>query len=145
MLGLGLPGVAQVAMQSGKYAARRIVDRLGGTADEKPFRYFDKGSMATISRFSAIAQIRRLQLTGFIAWLAWLFIHIIYLIGFKNRITTLLHWTVSFIGRGRSERAVTVQQVYARTAMRRLEEVEGRSATEVTDELAEESGIHHSA
>ena len=82
--------------------------------------------MATISRFSAIAQIGRLQLTGFIAWLAWLFIHIVYLIGFKNRITTLLHWTVSFIGRGRSERAVTTQQVFARMAMRRLEEVEGR-------------------
>jgi NADH:quinone reductase (non-electrogenic) len=141
MLGLGLPGVAQVAMQSGKYAARRIVDRLDGTADEKPFRYFDKGSMATISRFSAIAEIGKLQLTGFLAWLAWLFIHIIYLIGFKNRLTTLLHWTVSFVGRGRSERAVTTQQVFARMAMRRLEEVEAKSAAEVTRELAEESGI----
>jgi NADH dehydrogenase len=141
MLGLGLPGVAQVAMQSGKYAAHRIVGEIEGTADDKPFRYFDKGSMATISRFSAIAEIGRIQLTGFVAWLAWLFIHIIYLIGFKNRVTTLLHWTVSFIGRGRSERAVTIQQVFARTAMRRLEEVEGKSAGEVTDELAEESGI----
>src|SRR4051812_3315235 len=136
MLGLGLPGVAQVAMQSGKYAAKRIVDGLDGTLDQdKPFRYFDKGNMATISRFSAIAQIGRIQLTGFIAWLAWLFIHIIYLIGFKNRVTTLLHWTVSFIGRGRSERAVTTQQVFARMAMRRLEEVEGKSANEVAAEL----------
>jgi len=137
MLGLDLPGVAQVAMQSGKYAAKRIVARLDGTAeDDKPFRYFDKGSMATISRFSAIAQIGKIQLTGFIAWLAWLFIHIVYLIGFKNRVTTLLHWFVSFIGRGRSERAVTTQQVFARMAMRRLEEVEGRSLNEVVaDEL----------
>src|SRR5438067_8882225 len=91
--------------------------------------------VSSISRFSAIAEIGRIQLTGFVAWLAWLFIHIIYLIGFKNRVTTLLHWTVSFIGRGRSERAVTVQQVYARTAMRRLEEVEGRPASAGRDEL----------
>jgi NADH dehydrogenase len=81
--------------------------------------------MATISRFSAIAEIGgRIRLTGFIAWLAWLFIHIVYLIGFKNRVTTLLHWVVSFIGRGRAERAITTQQVFARTAMQRLEQVE---------------------
>jgi NADH dehydrogenase len=145
MLDLGLPGVAQVAMQSGTYAARRVVDRLDGEVDDKPFRYFDKGSMATISRFSAIAQIGRIQLTGFIAWLAWLFIHIVYLIGFKNRVTTLLHWTVSFVGRGRSERAVTIQQVFARTAMRRLEEVEGRSTGEATQDLASEAGYRRPA
>src|SRR5918911_4901092 len=140
MLDHGLPGVAQVAMQSGRYAARRIIGRLSGEVDDQPFRYFDKGSMATISRFSAIAQIGRIELTGFIAWLAWLFIHLIYLIGFKNRITTLLHWIVSFVGRGRAERAVTIQQVFARTAMRRLEEVEGRSPTQINDELASEAG-----
>jgi NADH dehydrogenase len=145
MLGLGLPGVAQVAMQSGKYAAKRIVERIDGPVEHKPFHYFDKGSMATISRFSAIAQIGRLQLTGFIAWLAWLFIHIIYLIGFKNRVTTLLHWTVSFIGRGRSERAVTTQQVFARTAMRRLEEVEGREASGARDELEPGAATRRSA
>ena len=125
---LNLPGVAQVAMQSGKYAAKRIVSRLEGRQDDAPFRYFDKGSMATISRFSAIAELPgRIRLTGFLAWLAWLFIHIVYLIGFKNRVTTLLHWFVSFIGRGRAQRAITDQQVFARTAMQRLEEVE-RSA-----------------
>ena len=125
MMAMGLPGVAQVAMQSGKYAAKRIVDRLEGGTDDAPFHYFDKGSMATISRFSAIAEIgSKIRLTGFVAWLAWLFIHIVYLIGFKNRVTTLLHWVVSFIGRGRAERAITTQQVFARTAMRRLEEVE---------------------
>ncbi len=132
-------------MQSGKYAAKRIVERLDGTVEHKPFHYFDKGSMATISRFSAIAQIGKLQLTGFIAWLAWLFIHIIYLIGFKNRVTTLLHWTVSFIGRGRSERAVTTQQVFARTAMRRLEEVEGREASGARDELEPGAATRRSA
>jgi NADH:ubiquinone reductase (H+-translocating) len=145
MLGLGLPGVAQVAMQSGKYAAKRIAGRLEGTPDDKPFRYFDKGNMATISRFSAIAEIGKIQLTGFIAWLAWLFIHIVYLIGFKNRVTTLLHWTVSFVGRGRSERAVTIQQVYARMAMRRLEEVEGRSPAEIAEELDSGAGFRRPA
>jgi NADH dehydrogenase len=145
MLDLGLPGVAQVAMQSGTYAAERIVDRLDGEVDDKPFRYFDKGNMATISRFSAIAQIGPIQLTGFIAWLAWLFIHIVYLIGFKNRVTTLLHWTVSFVGRGRSERAVTTQQVFARTAMRRLEEVEGRPTGDSTQDMASEAGYRRPA
>jgi NADH dehydrogenase len=126
MMAMNLPGVAQVAMQSGKYAAKLIESRLAGQEEHEPFSYFDKGSMATISRFSAIADIGngRIRLTGFIAWLAWLFIHIVYLIGFKNRVTTLLHWFVSFIGRGRAERAVTTQQVFARMAMRRLEEVE---------------------
>jgi NADH dehydrogenase len=140
MLDQGLPGVAQVAMQSGRYAARMIAGRVTGEVDDKPFHYFDKGSMATISRFSAIAQIGRIELTGFAAWLAWLFIHLIYLIGFKNRVTTLLHWIVSFVGRGRAERAVTIQQVFARTAMRRLEEVEGRSPAQIQDELASEAG-----
>src|SRR3954447_1537064 len=127
MLGLGLPGVAQVAMQSGKYAAKRIVERIEGTADEKPFRYFDKGNMATISRFSAIAEIGKIQLTGFVAWLAWLLIHIVYLIGFKNRVATLLHWTVSFIGNGRSERAVTTQPGSAPVAIRRARGGGGRA------------------
>src|SRR3954447_24423563 len=127
MLGLGLPGVAQVAMQSGKYASKRIVGRLEGTADDKSFSYFDKGNMATISRFSAIAEIGKIQLTGFIAWLAWLLIHIVYLIGFKNRVATLLHWTVSFIGNGRSERAVTTQPGSAPVAIRRARGGGGRA------------------
>ncbi len=116
-----LPGVAQVAMQSGKHAAKEIRHRLDGDSTPRPFHYFDKGNMATISRFSAIADLGRVRLSGFIAWLAWLFIHIIYLIGFKNRVTTLLHWFVSFIGRGRSERTATEQQVFARRAMDRME------------------------
>jgi NADH dehydrogenase len=111
------PGVAQVAMQQGKYAATQIARRVRGRADQKPFRYFDKGSMATISRFRAVANIGRLRFGGFIAWLLWLFIHVIYLVGFKNRLTTLLHWTVSFIGRGRSQRATTHQQLVGRLAV----------------------------
>jgi NADH dehydrogenase len=98
------PGVAQVAMQQGKYAATAIERRIAGKAPQKPFSYFDKGSMATISRFRAVASIGKLRFSGFIAWLLWLVIHVFYLVGFKNRVTTVLHWAVSFVGRGRSER-----------------------------------------
>jgi NADH dehydrogenase len=117
-----LPGVAQVAIQSGRYAARQISRRLRGEARDKPFKYFDKGSMATISRFSAVASIGKYRFAGFPAWLLWLGVHLLYLVGFKNRLTTVLHWFVSFIGRGRSERVATVQQVFARNAMKELGE-----------------------
>ena len=116
-----LPGVAQVAMQGGRYAARTIARRLAGRPAGKPFRYFDKGNMATISRFSAVANVGRLHLGGVLGWLGWLGVHLFYLIGFKNKVTTLLHWVVSFLGRGRSERIATAQQINARNALRRLE------------------------
>jgi NADH dehydrogenase len=116
----GLPGVAQVAIQGGRYAARQIISRLAGKPEGQPFKYFDKGSMATVSRFSAVASIGRLRLSGFTAWLMWLGLHLVYMVGFKNRLTTLLHWAVSFVGRGRSERTVTEQQVFARQALEQL-------------------------
>ena len=118
----GLPGVAQVAIQGGRHAARQIKARLAGTPDGQPFEYHDKGSMATISRFSAVASIGRIRLSGFIAWVMWLAVHLVYLVGFKNRLTTLLHWAVSFVGRGRSERVVTQQQIFARQALEQLGE-----------------------
>jgi NADH dehydrogenase len=104
------PGVAQVAMQQGKYAAEQIRRRLDGKPDQKAFKYFDKGSMATISRFRAVASIGPLRFSGFIAWLLWLVVHIMYLVGFKNRVTTVLHWAVSFVGRGRAQRTTTHDQ-----------------------------------
>ncbi|HET6698172.1 MAG TPA: NAD(P)/FAD-dependent oxidoreductase [Nocardioidaceae bacterium] len=115
-----LPGVAQVAIQGAKYAAHEIENRLRGRAPQEPFHYFDKGSMAIISRFRAVAMVGRLRLTGPIAWLMWLGVHLVYITGFKNRVTALLHWAVSFIGRGRSERTTTEQQVFARAALSRL-------------------------
>ena len=115
-----LPGVAQVAIQGGRFAARRIIDRLAGEASDEPFVYKDKGSMATISRFSAVAVIGPLRVSGFVAWLLWLGVHLVYITGFKKRLTTLLHWAVSFIGRGRSERAITEQQATAREALELL-------------------------
>jgi NADH dehydrogenase len=127
----GLPGVAQVAIQGGRHVARQIKARLAGKSPEpklagrpdgQPFKYHDKGSMATISRFSAVASIGRLRLSGFTAWLLWLAVHLVYIIGFKHRLTTLLHWAVSFVGRGRSERTVTEQQIFARQAIEQLGE-----------------------
>ena len=113
----GLPGVAQVAIQGARFAARQITRRLDGKEPEPRFEYFDKGSMATISRFSAVASIGRLRFSGFFAWVLWLAIHLVYIIGFKHRVTTLLHWAVSFLGRGRSERVATEQQVFGRQAI----------------------------
>jgi NADH dehydrogenase len=85
-----------------------------------PFRYFDKGSMATVSRFHAVTSVgSRIRLAGFVAWVMWLGVHIVYLVGFRNRVTTLLHWAVTFIGRRRSERVATEQQVFARLAIQR--------------------------
>jgi NADH dehydrogenase len=111
----GYPGVAQVAIQGARNAARAI-----RTGTRKPFVYKDKGSLATVSRFHAVASIKGLHFSGFFAWLLWLAVHLVYIVGFKKRSTTVLHWAVSFLGRGRSERVATEQQVLARLA---LEEV----------------------
>jgi NADH dehydrogenase len=115
-----LPGVAQVAIQGGRYAAHRIVANLEGTPPGADFRYHDKGSMAVTSRFGAIAKVGDLELTGFLAWLAWLFVHLLYIVGFKNRVVTLLHWAITFIGQARTERVTTQQQLVARLAVRQL-------------------------
>jgi NADH dehydrogenase len=115
-----LPGVAQVAIQGARYAAEAISRRLAGKAPQGPFTYHDKGSMATISRFSAVADLGKLKFTGFIAWLMWLVLHLFYIVGFKSRVTTVLHWLVSFLGRGRAERVTTQQQVYGRLALEEL-------------------------
>ena len=116
-----LPGVAQVAIQGAKYAAKEIDRRLKGKPAQKPFKYFDKGSMATISRFRAVAMVGKIRITGFVAWLMWLAVHLVYITGFKNRVTAVLHWLVSFLGRGRAERTATEQQIFGRTALARLE------------------------
>jgi NADH dehydrogenase len=113
----GLPGVAQVAMQSGQHAARTIVCRLAGRRASQPFRYRDLGTMATISRFRALAVVGPIRSSGLIAWLLWLVVHVAGLIGFKNRVAALANWTVAFLGRGRPQRVITTQQVFARRAL----------------------------
>ncbi|ROR92602.1 NAD(P)/FAD-dependent oxidoreductase [Nocardioides aurantiacus] len=125
-----LPGVAQVAIQGAKYAAKEIKGRLTDQPAQKPFKYFDKGSMATISRFDAVALIGKVKLSGFIAWLMWLGVHLIYLTGFKNQFTALIHWAVTFLSNDRSQRTATEQQIFARMALKRLP----KGATELVSE-----------
>ncbi len=84
-----LPGVAQVAIQGSKYAAHEIQRRLKDKPPQRPFKYFDKGNLATISRFDAVLAVGKIRMTGFLAWLVWLGVHLIYLTGFKNQVTAL--------------------------------------------------------
>jgi len=120
----GLPGVAQVATQSGRHAAKTIIGRLGGNSTRRPFRYYDRGTMATISQFRAVALIGRIQAAGFVAWLLWLGVHLFALTGFKNRLGALFNWTMVFLSRGgRSQRVITAQQVFARRALEQQPEV----------------------
>lgn len=104
--GAPLPMVAPVAMQGGKYAARAIKAREAGKSIE-PFRYFDKGSMAVIGRSTAIAMAGKLKMKGFIAWIAWLILHVYYLIGFRNRIVTLVSWAHDYVFYDRQVRLIT--------------------------------------
>ena len=104
MMQMGVPAVAQVAIQSGQFVARQIIARVEGRPTTATFRYRDKGSLATISRFRAVASIGRLRLSGTTAWCLWLFVHLVYLVCFKNRLLVLIHWGISFLGRGRLER-----------------------------------------
>jgi NADH dehydrogenase len=103
---LPLPGLAPVAMQQGRHAARVIRDRLRGRRP-RPFRYRDKGNLATIGRARAVADIKGLQLSGLVAWLTWLLVHIFYLTGLQNRLLVVIRWTISFVTRGRGERLIT--------------------------------------
>jgi len=104
--GKPLPGVSPVAMQMGRRVARNIRNDLAGKPYEE-FRYFDKGSMATIGRKAAIAEIGKLHLSGFIAWMAWLTVHIFFLIGFRNRFAVLFNWAWSYYTYQRGARLIT--------------------------------------
>ncbi len=106
-----LPGVAEVAMQSGLYAGHRIGRRAAGNLADKPFRYRDLGSAAYISRGRAVVSAGPLQVGGFPGWCIWLFIHIAFLTGFRNRIGALLTWWLAFTRDLRRERAFTTQQI----------------------------------
>jgi NADH dehydrogenase len=101
-----LPGVAPVAMQQGRYAAKTVRARLR-SREMQPFRYRDKGNLATIGRAAAVADIKGLRLSGLIAWITWLVVHIWYLVGFQNRIVVVIRWLFSFLTRGRSARLIT--------------------------------------
>jgi len=101
-----VPGVAPAAMQAGRHAARMVTRRLAGRPTE-PFRYLDKGSLATIGRAAAVAEIGNIHLSGFVAWLAWLLIHLLFLIGFRSRVLVLMQWAWAYVAFDRGARVIT--------------------------------------
>ncbi len=113
----GLPGVAQTAIQTARHAAAQITRAVQGNPSSEDFSYFDKGNMATVARFRAVAEVGPIKVTGFLAWSMWLVVHLFYIIGFKSQVTMLLHWGVTFLGRDRAQRTITEQQVFGRLAM----------------------------
>lgn len=137
----GLPGVAQVAMQGGQYAAKTIIDEIeNGTSPEAraPFDYFDKGSMAIVSRFNAVVKINKAEVSGFIGWLMWLALHLLYLVGFRNRAIAAFSWGLNSVSRRRWQLVATRQQLHARNALnklRKLEDEKGIRSLEVRDNL----------
>ncbi|MDT5257838.1 MAG: hypothetical protein QOD10_2918 [Mycobacterium sp.] len=137
----GVPGMAQGAIQGAHYVTKAIKQGLKGQddpANRKPFKYFDKGSMATISRYSAVAKVGKVEFGGFIAWLAWLVLHLYYLVGHRNRIAALYAWGISFLGRNRGQMAITSQMVYARVVTQMMEaQTQGTLAAAERAEQAE--------
>jgi NADH dehydrogenase len=105
-----LPGVAPVAMQQGRYVAKVIRRRLAGKKADKPFHYHDKGNLATIGRSYAITDLGFLKLTGFIAWVIWLVVHIFYLIGFRNRLLVMTQWAWAYLTYQRGARLITEER-----------------------------------
>ena len=126
----GLPGVAQVAIQGGEYAAELIKAETedGEVAENptrEPFDYFDKGSMATVSRFAAVVKMGKVEVTGFLGWFLWLAVHLMFLVGFRNRLVSVISWGLNVLTRDRYQLVSTRQQMYARTAIDRLVELTG--------------------
>ena len=109
-----LPGLAAVAMQQGRYVARLLRLRLRGK-EPRPFRYLDKGNMATIGRRKAVADIAGLRFSGLFAWLTWLFVHLMYLAEFQNRVLVLVQWGWSYFTRNRSARLITAEPMKEET------------------------------
>jgi NADH dehydrogenase len=134
-----VPGMAQGAIQGAKYATKIIKNTVKGKDDpatREPFKYFNKGSMATISRFSAVAQVGKVEFGGFIAWLAWLVLHLAYLVGHRNRIAAMFSWLISFLGRTRGQMAITSQMIYGRVVTKWMEESQGLAPAESQGALA---------
>lgn len=106
-----LPAIAPAAIQQGKYVAKLITSRLN-KATSSPFRYFDKGSMATIGKAKAIATLGRFQMKGLLAWLAWGFIHIFYLVSFEHRALVMLQWVFWYVSGTRHQRLILQPPYY---------------------------------
>jgi len=106
--GKPVPGVAPAAMQMGEFAAKSIVGDLHG-ASRKPFEYLDKGSLATIGRSAAVADVFGLKMSGLTAWLTWLFVHVLFLIGFRSRVQVVWEWLWAYVTFSRGARLITGQ------------------------------------
>ncbi|MCS4535058.1 NAD(P)/FAD-dependent oxidoreductase [Corynebacterium sp. HS2168-gen11] len=130
----GLPGVAQVAIQGGEYVAEQIAAEAEGRSHtERPeFEYFDKGSMATVSRFNAVVKLGKVEITGFFGWILWLVVHVMFLVGFRNRLTSIISWGINALSRKRWNLATTRQQLHGRNGLQKLAAVD-ESAIEVTE------------
>ncbi|PYM12191.1 MAG: FAD-dependent oxidoreductase [Candidatus Rokuibacteriota bacterium] len=105
--GKPLPGVAQVAMQQGAYAAKAIVRKIEGAESLPPFTYFDKGELAVIGRASAVANVFRLHMSGLLAWLVWAFVHLMYIVQFRSRMTVFVDWAIEYLTFNRGARLIT--------------------------------------
>jgi len=105
--GKPLPGVAQVAMQGGAYAAKSIVRKIEGRKPVPPFKYFDKGELAVIGRASAVANVFGVHLSGFIAWLVWAFVHLTYIVQHRSRLTVFVDWAIEYLTFNRGARLIT--------------------------------------
>jgi NADH dehydrogenase len=105
--GAPLPGVAQVAMQGGAYVAKVIRARVAGKPAPPPFRYFNKGEMAVIGRAAAVANIFGIHVSGLLAWLMWLFIHLIYIVEFQSRVSVFIQWGFEYLTFSRGARLIT--------------------------------------
>jgi NADH dehydrogenase len=109
--GKPVPGVAPAAVQQGQYVSKRLSRQLAGKSLPGPFRYWDKGSMATIGRSRAVAESAGFKISGWFAWLAWLLIHIVYLARFENRVLVMFQWFWNYITRNRTARLITGNNV----------------------------------
>jgi NADH dehydrogenase len=118
--GRPLPGVAQVAMQQGTYAAKAIVKRVEGKPRQKDFKYFDKGSLAVIGRWSAVADAFGVHLSGLPAWLVWAFIHLAYIVQFQSRIVVFIRWAIQDLTFSRGARLITGTAPLTSTSMKSL-------------------------
>lgn len=103
----GLPGVAPAAQQQGKYVAQHILNILSGKPNEENFKYFDKGSMATVGRNRAVVDMGKFHMKGFIAWMTWMFVHLVSIFGFRNRLITFVNWTLKFFTKNSGIRLIT--------------------------------------
>jgi NADH dehydrogenase len=105
--GKPLPGVAPVAMQQGRYVARLIASRTDGRTSAAPFHYFNKGNLATVGRNKAVAEFGKVHIAGFPAWFTWVFVHLMYLVEFDNRLLVFVEWVYNYFTRNRGARLIT--------------------------------------